>query len=107
MYQIFWYFIIYLCICFVSRKPSSPPKQAEEWFHTKCVISVYMQIARACDLETDAYLPTGFKKQVIYPPHTILYLMAVCDEKGELWLKVCGMTTAGYEYVGWIRRNNL
>jgi len=104
---VFWYILICFCICFVFKKPSSPPKQAEERFCTKCVISVYRQIARAYDLESDAYLPTGYKMQVIFPAHTILYLMEVRNEEKEVWLKVCGMTTAGYEYVGWIKRSTL
>jgi len=66
-----------------------------------------MLFARSSNLETDAFLPTGYRDPVNFPPHTILYLMEVQDVKGELWLKVCCMTTAGYEYVGWIRRNNL
>jgi hypothetical protein len=68
---------------------------------------MYEQLARASDLKSVAYLPTGYQIPVIFPPHTILYLMEVRNEKGEIWLKVCGMTTAGYEYIGWIKRSNL
>jgi len=107
MWQIIWYLIICLSIFFVSKKPSSPPKQAEDRFYTKCVFSTYMLFARASDLKSDAFLPTGYRDPVIIPPHTILYLMEVRNEKGEIWLKVCGLTTAGYEYIGWIKRSNL
>jgi hypothetical protein len=68
---------------------------------------MYQQFARASDLESIAYLPTGFKDPVIFPPHTIMYLMEVKEKDRKIWLKVCAKTTRGYEYIGWIRQNNL
>ena len=103
MFQILWYIIICLSIWFLNRKPPIPPKQ-EDRFCSRCVISAYEQLARASDLESLAYMPTGFRVPVIFPPNTIMYLMEVREMDGEIWLKVC--EEKGYR-IGWIRRRNL
>ena len=103
MFQIFWYIIICLSIWFLNKKPLVPPKQ-EDRFCSSCVISAYPQFGRTSDLESIAYMPTGFRVPVIFPPHTIMYLMEVRKVDGETWLKVCKETEYG---IGWIRQSNL
>ena len=103
MIQIFWYIIICFSIWFLNRKPQSTLKQ-EERLWSRCLISKYQQLGRAADLESVAYMPTGFKVPVIFPPHTIMYLMEVREVDGEIWLKVC--KEKGYG-IGWIPKSNL
>lgn len=105
MLQIIWYIIIGLSIWFLNRKPPVPPKQ-EDPFCSRCVVSAYEQLGRAADFESLAYMPTGFRVPVIFPPHTIMWLIKVREVDGEIWLKVCGETPSGYG-IGWIRRRNL
>ncbi len=101
----FWYIIICLSIWFLIKKPPSLPKQ-ENQFYSRCVISAYEHLCRASDLELIAYMPTGFRVPVIFPPNTVMFLMEVREVDGETWLKVCGETPSGYG-IGWIRRRNL
>jgi hypothetical protein len=103
MFQIFWYIIICLSIWFLYKKPPVPPKQ-EDQFYSRCLISAYEQLGRAANFESLAYMPTGFRVPVIFPPHTIMWLMEVREVDGETWLKVCKENGYG---IGWIRRRNL
>jgi hypothetical protein len=104
MEQFFWYFIILLSIWLVNKKPPLKPYKPE---YSTCLISLYKQYARREDLKSTAYLPTGFRIPVVYPPNTIMWLIDVKEVDRERWLKVTGKTTAGYECVGWINANLL
>ena len=103
MYQLFWYIIICLSLWFLNRKPPVPPKQ-EDRFCSRCVISTYEQLGRAADFKSLAYMPTGFRVPVIFPPNTVMLLMEVREVDGENWLKVCKEKEYG---IGWIRQSNL
>jgi hypothetical protein len=104
MEQVLYYFIILLSIWLVKKKPLPKPQKL---FYSSCLISQYTQYARAADLESTAYLPTGYRIPVVYPPKTIMWLMEVRDVDGKRWLKVSANTTAGYECVGWIKASLL
>jgi hypothetical protein len=104
MWSIAWHAIILLSIWLVNKKP--PPKPQKP-LASSCLISQYAQYARAADLQSTAYLPTGYRYPVVYPPNTIMWLMEVRYRDGERWLKVSANTTAGYECVGWIKASLL
>ena len=102
-----WYLLILASLCLLIINPKHPPQSAkEDRFLSKCVFSAYKQFARTVELEI-AFLPTGFRLPVIFPPNVVMYVMDEKVIKGEVWLKVSAQTTAGYECVGWIRQNDL
>ena len=100
-----WYLLILASICLLLNKPKEQRGLPDRFF-TTCVRSEYQHIAYTEDLET-AYLPTGHRKPVIYPPGVVMYVMAVKEIEGEVFLKVSAQTTAGYECVGWIKKLSL